>query len=297
MPAPSIFAHAAARLGWALQDTVCLSCCGRPVAAVGRHLHPKARLLVLSADGATPAALAELLVAQGMGASVLTVMEDLDGAGERIRVVTPATVPTDIHPLNLVGIEPAGAEGLPLTPGLDVGMFEHDGTISKPDIRALTLAALAPRPYQLLWDVGTGSGAIGIEWMRAHATCRAVALEPRAERAAFARRNAVRLGVPGLEVREVAAPEGFAGLPAPHAVYLGGGAHRAGMIEAAWERLAPGGRLVANAVTLATERALLEAQGRFGGALTRVGVERLDRVGGHAAFRPALTVTRWVAFR
>lgn len=291
VPAPSAFALAAARLGWALQDTVCLSCCGRPVEAVVPHLHAGARLLVLSADAGTPAALAALLEARGFGASALHVLEALGGPGERVRL----GVAEDVGPLNLVAIEAAGAAGLKLAPGLDDALFGHDGQITKHEVRALTLSALAPRPGEVLWDVGAGSGSVGIEWMLRHPACRAVGIERRPERAVRARENAVRLGVPGLRVVEGEAPVAFAGLPRPDAVFLGGGAHLPGVVDEAWAALGPGGRLVANAIALRTEAALAAARSRLGGTLLRVGLERLDLVGGMEAFRPAMTVTQWRA--
>lgn len=293
LPAPSAFALAAARLGWALQDTLCLSCCGRPVEAVVPHLHAGARLLVLSADAATPSALAALLEARGFGASTLHVLEALGGPGERVRL----GVAEDVGPLNLVAIEAAGAAGLKLTPGLDDALFGHDGQITKHEIRALTLSALAPRPGELLWDVGAGSGSVGIEWMLRHPSCRAVGIERRPDRAAQARGNAGRLGVPWYCVQEGEAPGAFAGLPRPDAVFLGGGAHLPGVIEGAWAALRPGGRLVANAIALQTEAALAAARSHYGGTLLRVGLERLDAVGGMEAFRPAMTVTQWRAER
>lgn len=288
VPAPSAFALAAARLGWAVQDTLCLSCCGRPVEAVLPHLHEGARLLVLSADATTPAALAALLRAHGFGASRLHVLEALGGPHERVR----PGVPGDVGPLNLVAVEAAGAAGLPLAPGLDDAAFAHDGQITKHEIRALTLSALAPRPGQLLWDVGAGSGSVGIEWMLRHPACRAVAVERREDRAARIRANAAALGVPGLQVVGGAAPAALAGLARPDAVFLGGGA-QADVIDAAWQALPAGGRLVANAIALRTEAALLAARVLHGGTLLRVGLERLDRVGGMEAFRPAMTVTQW----
>ena len=293
IPALSSFALAAARLGWALQEVGCLSCCGRPVEAVVPRLHQGARLLVLSADERTPAAIACLLRARGFAESTLHVMEALGGPGERVRSVRADALPGDVGALNLVGIEAAGAAGLPLAPGLDDGLFAHDGQITKREIRALTLSALAPRPGELLWDVGCGSGSVGIEWMLRHPSCRAVGIEAQPARAARARGNAVALGVPGLEVVDGVAPGAFEGLAPPDAVFLGGGAQRAGVVEAAYGSLSRGGRLVANAIALRSEAALIEGQARYGGSLLRVGLERLDQVGGMAAYRPAMTVTQW----
>ncbi len=289
LPAPSSFQLAAARLGWALQDTECLSCCGRPVEAIVPHLQPGARLLVLSAGAATPAAIDRQLQARGVAAT-LRVLDTLGGTGERIHPLDGTETA-----LNIVALEIHGpvAATLPLTPGLADERFEHDGQITKREVRAMTLAALAPRRGELLWDVGCGSGSVGVEWMLAHPANRTIGIDRHPDRAARARRNALALGVPALLVLEGEAPDALSGLPPPHAVFLGGGAHRPGVIDAAWSALRPGGRLVANAIALPTEAALIEAQRRLGGMLTRIGIERLEQVGSMAAYRPAMTVTQW----
>lgn len=297
LPAPSSFQIAAARLGWALQDTACLSCCGRPVEAVIPYLQPRAQLLILSAGADTPAELGRLLVARGLEGSI-QVLEHLGGPDERVglpAVIGPAEHPAPSAGLNLVALRIDGPvrATIPLAAGRPDRLFEHDGQITKAEIRAVTLAALAPRRGELLWDVGCGSGAIGIEWMLAHPANRAIALDCRPDRAMRARRNALALGTPGLDVRDGEAPAAFATLPPPDAIFLGGGAHRPGVIDAAWSALRPGGRLVANAIALPTEAALLLAQQRLGGTLTRIGVERLDQVGALPAYRPAMTVTQW----
>jgi precorrin-6Y C5,15-methyltransferase (decarboxylating) len=189
------------------------------------------------------------------------------------------------------------APGLPLTPGLPDAMFEHDGQITKSEIRAATLAALAPRRGETLWDVGCGSGSVAIEWMLRDPAMRAVAVDVRADRAARAARNAEALGVPGLEVRVGAAPGALRGLARPDAVFLGGGAAGEGVVEAAWAALPPGGRLVANSVTVETDAVLLRARAALGGTMVRIGVERLDRIGGMHGFRPAMSVTQLVAVK
>ena len=295
VPAVSCFALAAARLGWALDDVACLSCCGRPVEALRPHVQAGRRMFVLSGDAGTPAMVAARLAAWGFGESVVHVLEALGGPGERVRAGAPGAMPDGIGALNMLGVEVRGGPGLPLAPGLEDGLFAHDGQITKRDIRALTLSALAPRAGETLWDVGCGSGSVGIEWMLRDASCRAIGVERDMTRAARARENARALGVPGYVVVEGRAPEMFAGLAVPDAVFLGGGAQGVGVIEAAWAALRPGGRMVANAVALGTEVALVAARARYGGTLLRVGLERLDRVGGMAAYRPAMTVTQWAA--
>jgi len=198
--------------------------------------------------------------------------------------------------VNLVAIAVipgANAKVVTLAPGLDDGFFESDGQLTKAEIRALTLSALAPRAGERLWDIGAGSGSVGIEWMLACEANRAVAVEERAERAARIRRNAAALGVPDLDVVEGPAPEALAGLPIPDAVFIGGGMTDAGVFEAAWSTLRPGGRLVANAVTLETEQALAEGFRRHGGTMRRIALARLEAVGGLNGWRPAMPVTQW----
>ncbi len=295
-PAPSAFALARARLGWAMADVAELSVCGRPIAAIIPHLQPGARLLVLSAGAETPAALAALLRDAGLGGSRLTVLEAMGGPAERVRVGDAGGFDRpDIHALNTVAIEVVGPVRQHLATGLPDTLFEHDGQLTRRDIRAVTLSSLAPRRGELLWDVGGGAGSIGIEWMLRHPANRAIAIEPNADRVARIGRNATALGVPGLRIVHGTAPEALAGLPAPDAVFLGGGAHQPGVIDAAWDALPADGRLVANAVTTETEAVLLAVQARLGGTLLRLAISRLDAVGPMHAFRPAMTVTQWVA--
>ncbi len=300
LPAPSAFALACARLGWPLAEVATLSLCGRPLATLIAHLQPGARLLVLSADATTPGAVAALLRERGFGPSRLHVLEALGGPRERVRTFAATDALPEIGALNLLGVDLAagpGARIVPLSCGLPDEMFEHDGQITRQEMRAITLAALAPHQGELLWDIGAGSGAISIEWLLRHPAMRAIAIERRGDRAARAARNAASLGVPRLRLIEGAAPAALAGLDPPDAVFIGGGAHRPGVIDAAWNALRPGGRLVVNAVTIATEAALLAACDRLGGTLRRIGVERLDAVGPMQAFRPAMTVTQFVAMK
>ncbi len=205
-------------------------------------------------------------------------------------------LPDDLAPLNLVGIEVAalpGARILSLASGLPDSYFEHDGQITKREIRAVTLSALAPRRGELLWDIGAGSGSISIEWMLRHPANRAIAIEHHAERAARVTRNALALGVPELHVVGGAAPAALHGLPPPDAVFIGGGAQNDGVLPTAWAALKPGGRMVANAVTIETEAVLFRAFGDYGGTLARLSVERLDGIGRMHGFRPAMPVTQW----
>jgi precorrin-6Y C5,15-methyltransferase (decarboxylating) len=297
LPAPSAFALAAARLGWALQDTALLSVTGRPVTAVLRHVHAGARLLVLSADGSSPAALAQALARHGFGASRLDVLEHMGGPQEERRTGTAAGWDGQCcADLNVVAIEcrpdmdHGGWSGLA---GLPDEAFQNDGQLTKRDIRAVTLAHLAPLPGALLWDVGAGSGSIGIEWMRSHPSCRAIAIEAHESRLALIACNRDALGVPGLRIVSGRAPEALAGLPAPDAVFIGGGLTEPGMPERCWEALRPGGRLVANAVTVQTETAVAALRGRLGGELVRLSVAHAMPLGRFDTWRTALPVTIW----
>jgi len=297
LPQPSAFSLAAARLGWALPETMLLSLHARALDLVRPHLHPGARVLALTSDGKGPAALARLLAQTGFGPSRMTVLEALGGPRERVRSASAAQF--QLHPvddLNVVAIEVMGEPGARIiarAPGLSDAMFDHDGQITKREIRAITLSALAPRRGELLWDVGAGAGSVAIEWMLADPSLRAIAIERQAERAARIRRNAAALGVPTLEVVEGAAPAALANLPRPGAIFIGGGASDPGMLEAATDALAPGGRLVINAVTLASEQLLIERQAVLGGELTRIAIARAGPLGSKTTWRPALPVTQW----
>jgi precorrin-6Y C5,15-methyltransferase (decarboxylating) len=298
VPAPSSLSLACARLGWALDDTAAVSLCGRPIETLAPSLQPNRRVLALSADAATPAAVARYLGARGFGQSKLHVLEALGGPRERMRVTTAECFGfNDVEALNLVAIEveaSPGAKIIPLTSGLPDDMFEHDGQITKREIRAVTLSSLAPRAGELLWDIGCGSGSVAIEWLLRHPSTQAIGIERDPLRAARAARNATELGVPRLEVVTREALPSLATLPAPDAIFIGGGGEPA-LFDKAYAALKPSGRIIANAITLDTEKAVLAAQARFGGTLTRLSVERLDAVGGKQAFRPAMTVTQWSA--
>ena len=204
VPGASAFSLAAARLGWALADCTLLSLHARALDLVRPHLQPGARVLALTSDGDGPAALARLLAESGFGRSRLTVLEALGGPRERVRATPAAGFGLGaIDPLNTVAIEvvaDAGARVIARAAGLADDLFEHDGQITKREVRAVTLAALAPRRGELLWDIGAGAGSVAIEWMLADPFMRAVAIEANAERAARIARNAAAFGVPGLEV-------------------------------------------------------------------------------------------------
>lgn len=296
-PLPSAFSLAAARLGWPVNDCACLTLHGRAFERVVPHLQPGARLLVLSWDGTTPARLAALLVERGFPESRLTVLEAMGGPRERRRAGPAAGfAETDIDPLNTVAVDiVAGPEAraIPLAPGLDESWFETDGQITKAEVRAITLAALRPHPGQRLWDVGAGSGSVAIEWCLRHPANRALAIEAREDRAERIGRNARALGVPDLAVVRGRAPGCLTGLPTPDAAFLGGGVSEPDLLPAVWEALSSGGRLVANAVTLEGEAALIAAHHRLGGTLRRIAIARAEPVGALRGWRPAMPVTQW----
>jgi len=297
VPAPSAFSLAAARLGWSLPRTVLLSVHGRTLDLVRPHLQPGTRILALTSDGQGPAALAGLLKESGFGASRLTVLEALGGPRECIRTTTAAAHEFDaVDALNTMAIEVEAsldARVIARASGLADDLFEHDGQISKREIRAITLSSLAPRRGELLWDVGAGAGSVAIEWMLADPSMRAIAIERRADRAARIRRNAAAFGVPGLEIVEDAAPAAFAGLASPDAIFIGGGANEPAQLDTAIAALPTGGRLVVNAVTLATEALLIGRHAALGGELTRIAIARAGTVGEKSGWRAAMPVTQW----
>jgi precorrin-6B C5,15-methyltransferase / cobalt-precorrin-6B C5,C15-methyltransferase len=298
VPAPSAFSLAAARLGWALPQTTLLSLHGRTLDVIRPHLQPAARILTLTSDGEGPAALAKLLTETGFGASRLTVLEALGGPRERIRATTAQDFGFgSVDALNTVAVQVCAAPDariLARTPGLADALFEHDGQISKREIRAVTLSSLAPRRGELLWDIGAGAGSVAIEWMLADPTMQAIAIEQRADRAARVRRNAAAFGVPGLQIVEGTAPAALTGLAAPDAVFIGGGASDAGVLDVAARALRSRGRLAVNAVTLETETLLLTRHAALGGELNRIAVSRAGPVGEKIGWRAAMPVTQWV---
>jgi precorrin-6Y C5,15-methyltransferase (decarboxylating) len=297
IPAPSAFALAASRLGWSEQDCALLSLHGRPLEAIIPHLQPNAHILALSWDDATPAKLAALLTKRGMGRSRLTVLEAMGGPRERVRASKAQDFALEnVAALNTIALEVVvdpGARLLSRAAGLPDDWFEHDGQITKREIRAITLSQLAPRRGELLWDVGSGSGSVSIEWMLADSANQAVAIERRHDRAERIARNALSLGVPALSVVAAEAPRAFADLAAPDAIFIGGGASAPDMIEYACDALRPGGRLVVNAVTLETQAACVGWRARFGGELARIAIAHAEPLGRYSGWRPSAPIVQW----
>jgi precorrin-6B C5,15-methyltransferase / cobalt-precorrin-6B C5,C15-methyltransferase len=301
VPQLSAFTLAAARLGWPLADCVTITLHGRPLDTLRLHLAPHRRILVLSEDGGTPGEVAELLTGLGWGLSRLTVLAHLGGSRETI-VVDEARAWGDrrVPDLNTIAIACSagrGARALPRSAGLPDDVFEHDGQLTKREVRAATLAALAPLPGETLWDVGAGCGSIAIEWLRAGEGRSAIAVERDPGRAVMIARNAAALGVPELRIVPGAAPEALKDLSPPNAIFIGGGIGAAGLLSQAWANLPPGGRLVANAVTTEGEARLLDWHARHGGALTRITISRAEPVGPHHLWRPLAPVTQLAAVK
>jgi len=310
IPHPGAYSLAAARMLWPLADVACVTVHGRPLEILNLSIQPGARLLVLSRDGQTPAQAAALLVARGFGPSAITVLEHLGGPRERrLDGIAESWVDPPVAGLNTLAIEcRPGPQPrlLPPVPGLPDDVFESDGQLTKREVRAVTLSALAPLPGQTLWDVGAGSGSIAIEWLRSvprlrlagGAEATAVAVERDAGRCAAIARNAAALGVPQLRIVHGEAPDALAGLPGPpDVIFLGGGGARPGLLDRCWDLLAPGGRLVANVVTLDAAARLIEFRKRHGGELTRLAVARAEPVGRLSAFRALMEVTQYVAVK
>lgn len=309
VPVAGAFSLAAAAMGWALAEVETLSVHGRPLQCLNLHLHPGARLLVLSRDRNTPGEVAALLCAHGYGLSQLTVLEHLGGPRERriegMAERWEASPGADLNTLAIVCRPDPGAAVVSLGPGLADDAFVHDGQLTKREVRALTVSALAPLPGQVLWDVGAGAGSVAIEWLRmappfvreGGQPARAIAIEGDARRCAAIVQNAGALGVPQLQVVHGWAPEALDGLPQPDSVFLGGGLTCPGLLEACWHAILRGGRLIANAVSLEGLSRLAAFRRENGGELTRLAVSRAEAVGGFTGFRPSLEVVQYEAIK
>jgi precorrin-6Y C5,15-methyltransferase (decarboxylating) len=297
LPQPSAFSLAANRLGWALQDCALLSLHGRTLERIIPHLQPGARILALSWDGQTPAKLAALLSERGLGGSRLTVCEAMGGRRERLRALLAEEFEmADVDPLNTVAIEVAVGLGSRIPPratGLPDAWFEHDGQITKREMRAVTLAQLAPRPRERLWDIGAGAGSISIEWLLSDQSMHAMAVERNPERCARIRRNAAALGVPHLEVVEGEAPDALVSLARPDAIFIGGAVTFSGLIDLCWSSLRTQGRLVVNAVTLESQSEVAAAQRRLGGEILLTQFAHAEAVGRFRGFKPAMPSVQW----
>jgi precorrin-6Y C5,15-methyltransferase (decarboxylating) len=298
-PHPSAFALACARLGWPAAEVTLVSTVARPPEIVAREVAPGRRIVVYATGEDGAASVARVLRARGFGSSRFAVLEQLGGTKERIVDATAdAWGARWADPLHTIAIECRASSATPLlprTPGLPDTAFAGDGQLTKRHVRAITLAALQPSPGQLLWDVGAASGSIGIEWLRAEPSARAIAIEARKDRARQAAANALQLGVPDLDVRTGRAPEALADLPRPDAVFIGGGLAVAGLLDRCWAALKPGGRIVANAVTLEGEQVLIAARTKHGGELARIAIACAEPLGSFTGWRAQMPVVQWTA--
>jgi precorrin-6B C5,15-methyltransferase / cobalt-precorrin-6B C5,C15-methyltransferase len=301
IPAPSTFSLACARLGWSLTTVETLSLCGRSPDFLAGILAPNSKLLILSAGADTPQMVADLLTQLGYGDSPMTVLEHLGGEKERtIADIARSWAKSDVAALNIIAVEcHIDRDKTPLNrlPGLPDSAYHHDGQLTKREVRAITLAALAPIPGELLWDVGAGCGSIGIEWLRSHPRCRAMAIEQHSHRLQFIADNMAALGTPQLQLIQGKAPAALQDLPTPDAIFIGGGVTAPGLLATCWTALRSGGRLVANAVTVESESQLLQWQQQVGGELTRIAIQRTHNIGGFLGWKPLIPVTQLVALK
>ena len=294
-PQVSAFQLASARMGWSVADVETLTVHGRPVEQMIAFIQPQARLLILTTGAETPAKIAAFLTERGFGKSRMTVLAAMGGQDEARFDGVAESWAHEVPAFNTLAVDCVAAPDaalLPRVPGLADELFEHDGTMTKQEVRSVTLSKLMPMRGALLWDIGTGCGSVAVEWMRGARYARAVGIEPRADRRAMAAANALALGVPKLELIDGYVPEALEGLEAPDAVFIGGGLSRE-VFEAAWAALRPLGRLVCNAVTLESEAVLLELHKEFGGELVKIGVARAEPVGRLTGWRPLMPVTQW----
>ncbi|WP_412049564.1 precorrin-6y C5,15-methyltransferase (decarboxylating) subunit CbiE [Hoeflea sp. Naph1] len=299
IPSPSAFSLAASRLGWALQDVAMISLHGRSVHGLASHVQPGNRILALTSSGRTVVEAAQILSARGFGRSEMHVLEHIGGPDERIKLLRADRIAADkpdFADFNTLAIACEAQPGtvlLPSIPGLPDEAFEHDGQLTKREVRAVTLARLGPVPGGLMWDVGAGCGSIGIEWIRAARGAKAIAIEASEARRTMMAHNAIALGAPGLDIIAGTAPDALADLAMPDAVFIGGGISHDGVFEAAWDALKPFGRMVANAVTVEGEARLFALQAVHGGELIRMQVSRAEPVGRYLGWKPMMPVTLW----
>ncbi len=297
VPQLSAFTLAAARMGWSIPDCDCFTIHGRPEANVEAFIQPNAKLLILTQDQTSIEEVCRRLMARGFAHSSVTVLENLGGQQERVTHFIANDMPNiNWSPLNTLAVSCVASTTAKIysrIAGLADDAFQHDGQLTKREVRAITLAALAPAPDQLLWDVGAGCGSVAIEWMRSTRGCEAIAIEHNPERCAMIANNAEQLGTPRLQCLQGEAPEALTGLESPHAIFIGGGIGQAGVFEACWQALRQGGRLVANVVTIEGEMHLFDLQEKYGGELLRIDVSKLASVGKFRALKPKMPVTQW----
>ena len=301
IPSPSVFSYVAARMAWPLSAVDCLTVHGRDVERVRAFLSPGARLIVLTNDGETPGQITALLSQAGFGKSPVSALAHIGGDQEsRFEGLASDWSHGRVPDLNTVAIECVADEDAvvyPRSPGLPDDAFQHDGQLTKREVRSVTLSALAPMPGQMLWDIGAGCGSIAIEWLRAARNTKAFAIEKNMDRLGMINSNALALGVPELKVVFGEALNEIIGLPAPDAVFIGGGLTSDGLLAYCWQNLKPGGRLVANAVTFEGERRLIEAAELYANdqtkyELVKIDISRAHEMGRFTGWQPLKPVTQ-----
>lgn len=301
VPAQSAFSLACAHLGWALPEVETLSLCGRDPNLLHAVLYPTAKLLILSADRQTPALVAEKLTQVGYGRSQMVVLERMGGSQERVLSgIAAEWNHSDLADLNTIAITCVADADIRVhsrQAGLPDAAYHHDGQLTKREVRAVTLSALAPLPGQLLWDVGAGCGSIGIEWMRTHPRCRAIAIEQHPQRLRTIAENAAALGVPNLQIISGSAPEALHDLPQPDTIFIGGGLTAPEVLETCWNALPSGGRLVTNAVTIESEQLVFSWQAKVGGELTRIAIQRAEPIGKFLGWKALSPITQWTVVK
>jgi precorrin-6B C5,15-methyltransferase / cobalt-precorrin-6B C5,C15-methyltransferase len=294
VPAPSAFSLACSRLGWTMNEIETMSLCGREINLINAVIYPGAKILALSTDGSTPDLVAKLLTDRGAGTTQITVLEHLGGDQERLIQGLASEWQAEIANLNTLALQcPLDIPSYARLPGLPDAAYCHDGQLTKREIRAVTLASLAPYPGELLWDVGAGNGSIAIEWLRCHSRNLAIAIEQHPQRLQNIAHNAATLGVPNLQLVAGKAPEILRDLPRPAAIFVGGGLTIPNVFEACWQSLLPGGRLVANGVTVETEQRIFQLQQQYGGSLERIAIQRAAPVGNFLGWKALAPVTQW----
>jgi precorrin-6B C5,15-methyltransferase / cobalt-precorrin-6B C5,C15-methyltransferase len=305
IPAPSTFSLICARLGWSLTEVETLSLCGRPPSLLQSYIYPGAKLLILSEGKNTPTIVADILTKRGFGGSKITVLERIGGTQERVVEGIAATweeigQKIEIAELNAIAVDcipDVGVTGLSRLPGLPDNAYHHDGQLTKREVRAVTLSTLAPKPGELLWDIGAGCGSISIEWMRSHPRCRAIAIEQNPSRLQYITDNATALGTPNLQIINGKSPEVLKDLPQPNAIFIGGGVTAEGLFDICWDALPIGGRLVANVVTIEGEQKLFAWRDQVGGELIRVAIQRAEPIGKFWGWKAIAPVTQWIVIK
>jgi precorrin-6Y C5,15-methyltransferase (decarboxylating) len=293
IPHLSAFSLAASRIGWSLPDCDTLTLHGRPAANLEAFIQPGAKLIVLTADASTIPEVARRLKARGFENSIITVLENLGGSREAVSTYATGKTYSDLNTVAISCIASPNAKIFSRLAGLPDEAFIHDGQLTKREVRAATLAALAPAPDQLLWDIGAGCGSVSIEWMRSTRGCEAIAFEHNADRLQMIATNADALGTPRLKIISGKAPEALSDAPAPDAIFIGGGIGNDGVFETAWGKLKPAGRLVANVVTIEGEMHLYDLQEKHGGELVKIDISYLTSVGPYRALKPRMSVLQW----